>query len=278
MLAMLIVGCSRAPAFRAGKEADMNIKELETRLVAKDESAPALARQLAGGAEPVLERMAKHPDGEVRQLNVSAIYQAAAPQRNKMLLAALGDNDINVRSAAVRFLASTADAASLPGLQMQVAGNEDEYVRAEIALIVGRIGDKSAASVLSARLPVEEDPDVKHSIVLALARLGDGKAREIIKLALASPDPQVRLQTVRDYEYINNPRWLVDLKPALADFTDVWNINPPHVPVRMIRLCDVAVIVIAKVAKPKLSFDGTERKRFGPEQLAEVIRAVDSIR
>jgi hypothetical protein len=278
VLAAMIPACTPRPGAQEGKESKMNAQVLEQKIVAKDESAPALARQLGAGAEPVLDRMSRHPDAEVREVNVAAIGEAAGPSRNRMLIAALNDPDINVRSAAVRALWMTADAAAVAALQMQVGTNADPYVRGEVALILGQIGKKTDAPFLLGRRVAERDGDANHKAVLALARLGDGKARETMRAALASPDAQARLKTVREYEYINDPKALIDLKPALADMTDVFNINPPHAAPRMIRLCDVAVNVVAKVAKPKLSFDGNERKRFEANQLAEVVRVVEALK
>ena len=278
VLAVMIPACTGRTGAQEGKESKMNAQVLEQKIVAKDESAPALARQLGAGAEPVLDRLARHPDAEVREANVAAIGEAAGPSRNRMLIAALNDQDINVRSAAVRALWMTADAASVQALQMQAGTNSDPYVRGEVALILGQIGKKTDASFLQSRRAVEQDGEANHKAVLALARLGDGKARETMRVALASPNPEARLKTVREYEYINDPKALIDLKPALADMTDVFNINPPHAPPRLIRLCDVTVNVVAKVAKPKLSFDGNERKRFEANQLSEVVRVVEALK
>lgn len=256
----------------------MNAQVLEQKIVAKDSAAPALAKQLGASAEPVLEKMSHHPDGEVREVNIAAINEAAGPSRNKMLIAALGDQDINVRSAALRALWTSADAASLNQLQMQVGGNPDPYVRGELALIIGKISKKGEPGILTSRRAVERDGDANHKVVLALTKLGDGPAREAQKATLAAPDPQKRLKAVREYEYIDDPKMLIDLKPALGDVTDVYNINPPHAPARLVRLCDIAVNVVAKVAKVKLSFDGSERKRFEPNQIAEVVRVVEALK
>src|SRR3954470_15628654 len=142
VLAGMIPAGTRGPGPQSGKESKMNAQVLEQKIVAKDAAAPALARQLGASAEPVLEKMSHHPDGEVREVNIAAINEAAGPSRNKMLIAALGDQDINVRSAALRALWTSADAASLNQLQMQVGGNPDPYVRGEVALIIGKIAKK----------------------------------------------------------------------------------------------------------------------------------------
>ena len=252
----------------------MNAQVLEQKIVAKDRSAIALAGELGANAEGVLEKLATNPDAEVRELDMKAINAAGGPSRNRMLIAALGDADVNVRSEAMRGLEKWADETDVMALQMQLAGNADPYIRGEVALVLGRIMKRGDTTFLERRRELEKDGDANHKIVLALARLGDGGARAIQRKKLASGDPEVRLEAVREYEYINDPAALVDLKPALGDVTDVFNINPPHAKPRMMRLCDVAVNVVAKVGKVKLSFDGTERKRFEAEQIAEVVRVV----
>jgi HEAT repeat protein len=278
VLAAIVAGCSSHRGRQEGKEHSMNAQVLEQKIVAKDEGALELARQLGGGAEPVLEKLSRHPDAEVRELNVMAMSEAAGPARNKMLINALGDGDINVRSAAVRGLWKSADAAALQSLQMQVGSNPDPYVRGEVSLIIGRIDRKGNTGFLLSRRAVERDGDANHKVVLALTKLGDDAARQTQKAALASPDPQARLKAVREYEYIDDPKTLIDLKPALADVSEVYNINPPHAQPKLIRLCDVAVNVVAKVSKVKLSFDGNERKRFEAPQIAEVVRVVEALK
>ena len=278
LLAVIFAACNSRHGRQEGKELAMNAQVLEQKIVAKDQSAAELARQLGAGAEPVLARLSRHPDGEVREVNVMAIGEAGGPSRSRMLIEALGDQDINVRSAAVRALGNSADAASLQAIQMQAGTNSDPYVRGELALIIGSIAKKGDASFLQSRRAVEKDGDANHKVVLALTRLGDGKARETMRTALAAPDPQARLKAVREYEYINDPRTLIDLKPALADVSEVFNINPPHAQPKLIRWCDVAVNVVSKVAKPKLTFDGKERKRFEANQIAEVVRVVESLK
>jgi len=278
VLVAIVAACNSRHGRQEGKELSMNLQVLEQKIVAKDQSASELARQLGAGAEPVLEKLSRHPDGEVREVNVLAIGEAGGPSRNKMLIAALGDQDINVRSAAVRALWVSADAASLRDLQMQAGSNPDPYVRGEVALIIGKVAKRGDPGILISRRVVEQDGDANHKVVLALTKLGDDKARGAQRARLAAPDPQARLKAVREYQYINDPKMLIDLKPALADVAEVFNINPPHAQPKLIRLCDVAVNVVAKVARPKLSFDGNERKRFETPQIAEVVRVVEMLK
>lgn len=278
VLVALLSACNSNRSRQEGKELSMTAQVLEQKIVARDESALELARQLGAGAQPVLEKLSRHADPEVREMNVMAMAEAAVPARNKMLIAALEDQDINVRSAAVRGLWKTADAGTLGDMQMQVGSNPDSYVRGELALIIGKIAKKGDTGILTSRRAVERDGDANHKVVLALTKLGDAKAREAQKAALASPDPQARLKAVREYEYIDDPKLLIDLKPALADVTDVFNINPAHAPPKLIRLCDVAVNVVAKVAKVKLSFDANERKRFEAPQITEILRVVEALK
>src|SRR5882762_5417128 len=79
MLIAIVSGCSSHRGRQEGKEFSMNAQVLEQKIVAKDQSAAELARQLGAGAEPVLEKLSHHPDGEVREVNVMAIAEAAGP-------------------------------------------------------------------------------------------------------------------------------------------------------------------------------------------------------
>ena len=50
VMAGMIPACTRNPGPKSGEESDMNAQVLEQKIVAKDASAPALAKQLGASA------------------------------------------------------------------------------------------------------------------------------------------------------------------------------------------------------------------------------------
>jgi HEAT repeat protein len=245
---------------------------LEQKITAKDQQAPRMARQLGPPAEPVIERAFANADWEVRDLAVECAYALGGPNRNPLFLKALHDEDINVRYTACRHLEDTADIRVLPQLLDEVKMNDDEKVRGQVALMIGRLDDKSAVEPLKERIKPEPDDEVRDNIVLALARLGEEDARAQIRADLQSGEVETRLETIRKYEYINDPDALVDLHPLLNDHANAVNIHPSNAPPYYLRICDIVVQVVTNTGKPKLPFDGTERRRFAPEERNEIAK------
>ena len=147
----------------------MNAQVLEQKIVAKDAAAaPAPAKQLGASAQPVLERMSKNPDGEVRQVNVAAIIEAAAPSRNRMLTACWG---MKIRTCdrppAVRGLMVSADAASAG--PANAGGQQRRSVcQGRGGAISGRIKqDTNVAFLQGFGGKMEADGDANHKVVLA---------------------------------------------------------------------------------------------------------------
>jgi len=254
----------------------VSTEALEQKIAAKDQRAPQMARQLGPAAEPVIERAFANPDWEVRDVAVDCAYAVGGPNRNPLFIRALHDADINVRYTACRHLEETADVEVLPQLLDEVKTNDDEKVRGQVALIIGRLDDESAVPPLQERLKPEPEPEpddeVRDNIVLALARLGDEDARAQIRADLQSGEVQTRLETIRKYEYINDPDALADLHPLVNDHANAVNIHPSNAPPGFLRICDIVVQVTTTTGKPKLSFDGTEQRRFLPEERNEVAK------
>lgn len=248
----------------------MSFESLERSIVAKDPGATDLARSLGPAAGPAILRVLESPDWEARALALDCLAAANAAGRADAFVRSLRDDDINVRQNAAHHLAKCAEKSDLPALIAELRENRDPEVRESMALLVGRIGDPSVRTELELRRKVEADAAVTTALDLAMARLGGEEARARIRDGLRSSDVGVRLATVRSYEYIDDPVALADLSVALADDADALNIRPSNAPPYFLRICDVAVGVVVAVAAPKLRFDGSERRRFGAEELREV--------
>lgn len=248
----------------------MMSEALERSIVAKDPGAPDLAGRLGAAAGPAILRTASNPEWEVRALALECLDAAGVPDRDRAFLRALRDDDINVRQTAVHYLERCAEKDDVPDLFAEMRENRDAEVREHAALLIGRLGDGAVLTDLATRRTVEEDAAVKTAIDLAMARLGSEEGRARLRKGLSSPDVAVRLETVRSYEYVGDPTALVDLAAAVEDHADALNIRPSNAPRYYLRICDVAVGIVVAVGDPKLGFDGTERRRFSPEELREV--------
>ncbi len=270
LLALLALGASGCKQAQPQRNPNVSTQQLEAKLAAKDAEAVDLARQLGAAADAALQPYLAAADAEVRELALDCTDAAGGAQRDKRLLTALTDADINVRSLALRHLRRQVDPASLPALLEQLRANEDAYVRGELALIIGMLGAKSASDSVARQATREPDAAARANQVLACARLGDPKARDQIRAELGDADPQLRFAAVKKYEYIADAAILADLSGLLSDQAEVINVVPAHLGRLYMRVCDVVVQVVTIVAKPKLSFDGLERRQFTPAEIQEI--------
>ena len=250
----------------------MSTELLEKAIAAKDSRAPMMARQLGPDADPVVQKALANPDWEVRDLAVECVYVMGGPERNRRLLKALRDNEINVSYSACRYLEETAERRDLADLLIEVKENGDAKVRGQLALVIGRLGDKSIAPDLRALSQDEPSEDVRNNLTLALARLGDEEARARVRAALESRYVETRLATVRNYEYISDPNALGDLIRVIDDNADALNIRPSNAPPYFLRVGDIVVQVVTAVGHPKLPFNGSENRRFSPDERKEVAK------
>jgi len=248
----------------------MNTEQLEKKILALSDEALPLARELGGTATPVLAKLSHHPDPDVREFNVGAIFQAGAGKGTPLLINAVKDPDINVSSAALRFLHRTDNSGIVSELENELAGHADAYVRGELALIMGRLDTGRSQHVVRLRLGFETNKEVRDRMVLALARLGDRTALPQLHAGLTATDPLERLSVVQSCQYFEKTSALSELRVVLNDEAAAFNANPPHAQPNMIRICDVAVNVVAAAASPKLPFDATERRRFSPEEISKI--------
>jgi len=270
LLALFALGASGCKQAQPQRNPNVSTQQLEAKLAAKDAEAVNLARQLGAAADAALLPYLTAADAEVRELALDCADAAGGAQRDKRLLTALTDADINVRSLALRHLRRQVDPASLPALLEQLRANEDAFVRGELALIIGTLGATSASDSVARQATRELDAAAQANQVLACARLGDKKARGQIREELGHADAQVRLAAVRKYEYIADASILPDLSGLLHDQAEVFKVSPSHVGNYTLRLCDVVVLVVARVGQPKLDFDGTQQRRFTPAELQQV--------
>jgi HEAT repeat protein len=137
-----------------------------------------------------------------------------------------------------------------------------------VARVIGAIGDESAVPELKRRIG-QPPPAVERNIRLALARLGQQPFLEEYAAQFQSEDWKIRLQALQDFEYVNRPELVRHAAPLLLDTTPVGNIGAPPA-VEIVRICDIAVVVIAKVAKLSLSFDVRHQRIFTDREIQEV--------
>jgi len=171
------------------------------------------------------------------------------PSAHALLAGALGDDDLEVRQAAITLLGELGDreaarilaggAAASPVLRSRIAsqldrfelsivdllaeltGSPDPAVRALGAMLLWRhAGAPEVAAGLMA-LTRDADPGVRKSAVQSLAGATGRAAADIPRGMLADPVPFVRAHAARTLVRLDPARSAIDIAPLLAD-ADWW--------------------------------------------------------
>lgn len=134
-----------------------------------------------------------------------------------------GDNEKDVRIAALSALSSLASAKEAPALIAFIKACSDDETRdaAENALaaVCGRSGEEASAAVLN-ELTQSTKPSERNSWVRVLARTGYSKALPAIQAATADPDPAVAENALAQLAHWPNPAPMETLLKAMDSGTN----------------------------------------------------------
>jgi HEAT repeat protein len=285
-----VASCSGEPAghqeqeLQAGKAADPKIAKVDAMTTSqivefikqKDWAFTEQPVQIDPAEVPELIALCKDSDPEIRELTLYALSGILGPEARKCILEALHDDDINVRSAATRFLLENFSDGDIKALHAELSDNPDEMVRESVALTLGKIGDPYSKMAVQDRSAVEVDPDAAHAMHLALVRLHDDKNRMLYAQRLRDADPKIRAKAIQDFEYIQDREFVAHIAPLLNDQHPALNIGPSNKKI-FIRVCDVAVNVLDKVLNHPFGFEVDEFKTYTPEELAQAAETVQGM-
>jgi HEAT repeat protein len=245
-------------------------------VLAKDYAVQLAARGAGGAAVAALVPLLANEDDEVRQLAVHCLAETGHPRAADALASAVMDAEPEVAMAAARALHRLATPALAPGLLHAMGRSSEPIVRRELALVVGRVAGPDAVPVLRDRLGREQAPEAAEGLLVALARLGDAQARRSFEERLLASRGLERKTWLDHAEYIGQP-WLVrPLEKLLADTTPVLRVGVDARPdlIEALRVCDLALILIAALSGARLSFAVTRAKNYSAAEIEEVRRFV----
>ena len=249
--------------------------DLARQLQAKDFEALNTARRLGERAMDTLTQALDSKDGEVRELAVMCLNEVPGSVPAPALLRALNDSYVAIPARAAAYLMDHHSPEILPDLLLALDRNRSAVVRARLALVVGAIGDQSAVPQLVRRAEQPGPPEVVRSLRLALARLAAEPALSEFLAELRAEDWRVRFQALRDFEYLHRPDLVGHVAPLLDDKTPVGTIDSP--PARdVLRICDFAVLIIAKVVKTPFGFNATGERIFTDAEIAAVKASINN--
>jgi HEAT repeat protein len=273
--ALFVAGCGDSEIDREG--IDVDLENLRSTVLEKGDDAQILAEGIGAPAAPVLIELLESKDAEVRDIALSCLVLTGYDETALILARSLSDKDESVRIRALQSLRSRYDNSILRELTNNLT-NQDSVVRGGVARLIGLIGDATAVKPLRKRLEDETDLQAGKQIKVALARLGDDDLKEEFASLLESGTAEGgRYRTIRDFEYINDPKLAKRLLPALIDTGDAYEIGHPAESPRFARVCDAAITLIGKWYDKPFSFETDDLNTYSDEEIGEAQRFIESL-
>jgi HEAT repeat protein len=232
-------------------------------------SAVDLARTQGAAAIPSIQRAAKSPRYDIRQIAVACAAAIRSDAAARILAEGLIDSDFNVRLQAANSLVLDPP-ASIHGLIVSRLTQEpDDRVKEALAIAAGFVPGDGAIAAL--KLQVGEVPAVALAARMALAKRGDKPARELLEADLQSPDTFKRYTAVGWLRYIDDPIYIPQAKRLLQDRANAQKIGPKKA-IRYRRVCDQAADTLIALLKLKPSFEHDVETIYTDAQLSEIAR------
>ena len=137
----------------------------------RNSSTEALIRIGADATEPIVQRLRKESDVDVRLSLVNLLGDLRSPAGFKVLIDLLEhESDLNVASSAVSSLGKYRDAAALPPLVTMLTGKSDLWLKFHIIEALGDIGDRAA---LPAILPLYSEKALHKPVLESIGKIAD---------------------------------------------------------------------------------------------------------
>lgn len=232
----------------------MEPRKIEEMILKKDWQVTEYLEKMDRSIIPILLKLTKNPDWEVRQLSLICLAHFKTRESAEALADALLDEDVNVRSYAAGLLQEAYHPFVLPQLLAALKKSEDDHVRSQIVLVIGRIGNEEAKEELQKVLLRERDKATQVNIIQALARLQDKDCRQKILSELNSSIPKTRFEAIQKVEYIGDKEFALNLEPLLDDRTPALTLTASATQTINVRINETAVKAIAKIFNQPFSF------------------------
>jgi HEAT repeat protein len=149
------------------------------------------------------ERLAEHPDANVRRSVASAVEGVATPDRPRMvriLLKLTHDASADVSCTATRSLRNADTQEVNSRLRELFTTDQTAEVRRAAIEVLGIFGKDNLALILSAAT-ADKDPSVRVRAVYALRKIGTPEAGAALEIAARDSDPGVRGEAQTQLEW-----------------------------------------------------------------------------
>jgi hypothetical protein len=215
----------------------------------------------------------------VREIAIRCLNHTGGYGVAQIFVNALSDESPSVRTAAIGGLQDRVDAETYTLLLQVYEKVPDPQHRQEIALMLGR-SEGGSIDDLKRLDNREQVREARDGCLAALAKRGDHDSQaEFLNRLRNSKNYELK----RFLEYVNyiGQIWaLQGLAPILNDKTPLLGLGlcrPVEGYPTSLRACDIAVNLIAKIARTAFSFVVNRRTNYTETQLAEARRVLDSL-
>lgn len=256
----------------------MEPRQIEEMILKKDWQVTEYVGKLDQSFIPMLLKLTKNPDWEVRQLSLICLAHFKTRESAQALANALLDKDINVRGYAASLLQRAYDPHILPQLLTALKKSKDDYVRSQVVLVIGRIENEEAKEELKKILAHEKDKTTRANIIQALARMQDEDSRQKILSELKSSVPKIRFEAIEKVEYIGNKQMAWHLEPLLDDKTPAVTLTASATQRVTVRICEAAVKAIAVIYDQPFSFRIENLRPCTDQEIQEVKQYLQKIK
>lgn len=137
----------------------------------RNSATEALIRIGQGAIPPIVQRLRREPDVDVRLSLVNLLGDLRNREGFDLLIDLLdGESDINVASSIVASLGKYRDASALPNLVRLLQTREDLWLKFHVVEALGEIGDRAA---LPAILPLYSEKSLRKPVLEAVGKIAD---------------------------------------------------------------------------------------------------------
>lgn len=271
------------PPKKVGKEQKGDKEKMDLllqKVLNKEPSAVNLAKEIGSSATPRLKPLATNSDSGVRLIALDCLYYTGGEGVAEIFINGLTDESPTTSAAAANGLRNHLNSGIYPELLEVYNKVEDPQRRNDIALMLGKI-ESAKVGDLKEKYEKESDALAKEGLTAALGKLGDGDSKTEFLKNLQSVKER-DLKRYFDYvEYINQPWATRGLSPILNDKSDLLRIGvdamPGFVP-EYLRACDLALNLIVKLTRAKLSFNVDGKTNYSDAQLQEAGQFLTTLR
>ena len=246
---------------------------LTTLIRERDTSANELCVRMGVAALPELSSLYDEENNITRILAIEAASHIDLAVTHELIFKALDDEDINVIHAAIAAIEKHQANISTTLLKELVDKLTNPDTKNRIILLLGQRLTVGEAGLLDKYCTVEYPQSIALHCMAALAKIGVELRRQQFGAYLLSikSNPVAFNEVLTLVKYIDQSWLLPTLRLLLNNKESVQGLSTtffdyPH----SLRVCDKAVLLIARILKFEFSFDTKRHKNFTNEQLAEV--------